>query len=67
MRAVRKRYADGSSVRLLHPQRWSDSVARLLAPLEQLLQCPLGCNAYLTPPSSQVPPASPGASAGSSP
>eukprot|EP00892_Ulva_mutabilis_P012077 jgi/Ulvmu1/9241/UM005_0341.1 len=50
---VRKRYAAGASVRLLHPQRWVGSVARLLAPLEELLQCPLGCNAYLTPPSSQ--------------
>lgn len=56
---VRKRFAAGASVRLLHPQRWSDAVARLLAPLEQLLQCPLGCNAYLTPPDSQVRPPSP--------
>lgn len=51
---MRRRFTDGSSVRVLHPQRWSAEVARLLAPLEQLLQCPLGCNAYLTPPGSQV-------------
>ena len=51
---VRQRYNGGCSVRLLHPQQWVPSVAELLAPMEQLLQCPLGCNVYLTPADSQV-------------
>lgn len=51
---VGQRYNSGCSVRLLHPQQWVPSVAQLLAPMEQLLQCPLGCNVYLTPADSQV-------------
>jgi hypothetical protein len=53
-RVVKKRYDSGCSVRLLHPQQWMPAIAQLLAPLEQLLQCCLGCNVYLTPASSQV-------------
>jgi hypothetical protein len=53
---VQQRYLKGCSVRLLHPQQWSAAIARLLAPLEQMLQCCLGCNVYLTPAGSQVRP-----------
>lgn len=42
------------SVRILHPQRYSDALWRVLARLEGFLQCCVGCNAYLTPPGSQV-------------
>lgn len=54
MDVVSERYSAGCSVRLLHPQQWIASIAELLAPLEQLLQCCLGCNVYLTPADSQV-------------
>lgn len=51
---VRRRYEVGASVRLLHPQRFSDSVWRVLSLLEDAFQCAVGCNVYLTPPASQV-------------
>lgn len=51
---VRRRYAGGASVRLLHPQHYHDATWRLLAALEAAFQCPMGCNVYLTPPRSQV-------------
>jgi len=41
------------SVRVLHPQRWVEPVYKLLSMLEDELRSPVGCNAYLTPPSSQ--------------
>ncbi len=44
---------EGCSVRLLHPQRFCDPLWRLTARLESYLQCPVGCNAYLTPPGTQ--------------
>ena len=51
---VWRRFAkDGCSVRLLHPQRSSDPLWRLLARLEGFWQSCLGCNAYLTPPGAQ--------------
>lgn len=43
----------GCSVRILHPQRWAEPVYKLLSMLEDELRSPVGCNAYLTPPSSQ--------------
>ncbi|PSC72885.1 cupin 4 [Micractinium conductrix] len=46
---VWRRFGDGCSVRLLHPQRFSDPLWRLVSRLESFLQCPVGCNAYLTP------------------
>ena len=55
---VWKRYGEGCSLRVLHPQRTSDTVWKLLAVLEQLFQCPLGANIYLTPAGSQVLPPS---------
>lgn len=44
----------GSSVRLLHPQRWSDLLADALAKLEDVFSSCVGCNAYLTPGDSKV-------------
>jgi Cupin superfamily protein len=44
---------EGCSVRLLHPQRWHDSLWQLLATYEQFWGCPTGCNVYLTPSGSQ--------------
>lgn len=44
----------GCSLRLLHPQRWCDELWHALAPLEAFFGCAVGCNAYLTPPGSQV-------------
>jgi hypothetical protein len=44
---------EGCSVRMLHPQRFCDQLWRLVAALEAYLQCPVGCNAYLTPPGTQ--------------
>ena len=44
---------EGCSVRLLHPQRFCDGLWRLVARLESFLQCPVGCNAYLTPAGTQ--------------
>ena len=51
---VRRRYAGGCSVRVLHPQRLCTPLWHALALLEHTFQCPMGCNAYLTPPGSQV-------------
>ena len=53
---VRQRYDAGASVRLLHPQHYHDASWRVLSALEAAFQCPMGCNVYLTPPSSQVRP-----------
>jgi len=44
---------ESCSVRILHPQRWVEPVYKLLSMLEDELRSPVGCNAYLTPPSSQ--------------
>lgn len=43
----------GCSLRVLHPQRWSDSLHLLLHVLERHWNCAVGCNAYLTPAGSQ--------------
>lgn len=51
--AVWRRFGEGCSVRLLHPQRHCDPLYRLLARLEAHLRCAVGCNAYLTPPGAQ--------------
>ena len=50
---VWRRFAEGCSVRLLHPQRFCDGLWRLLSRLESFLQCPVGCNSYLTPAGTQ--------------
>eukprot|EP00854_Cymbomonas_tetramitiformis_P033925 gene33925-43836_t len=41
------------SLRVLHPQRWVQSVWKLIAMLEKRFQCCVGCNCYLTPKGSQ--------------
>jgi bifunctional lysine-specific demethylase and histidyl-hydroxylase NO66 len=51
---VKRRYNEGATIRLLHPQRFCDPVWKLLALLEDVFQCLMGCNVYVTPPSSQV-------------
>ena len=51
---VMKRFEeDGCSIRILHPQRWSDKLWALLSNLENFWQSPTGCNAYWTPANSQ--------------
>ena len=51
---VMKRFEeDGCSIRILHPQRWSDKLWALLSNLENFWQSPSGCNAYWTPANSQ--------------
>ncbi len=51
---VWERFSQGFSLRLLHPQRWRDELWLALAPLEALFNCPIGCNAYLTPGAAQA-------------
>ena len=46
---------EGASLRLLHPQRYFPHLAHRMALLEQTFNSCVGCNAYLTPPDSQVP------------
>lgn len=41
------------SIRVLHPQRLVDGVWRVIAAMENFWMCPVGSNAYLTPPNSQ--------------
>lgn len=50
---MRRFEREGCSVRILHPQRWVEPVYKLLSFLEDELRSPVGCNAYLTPASSQ--------------
>jgi lysine-specific demethylase/histidyl-hydroxylase NO66 len=50
---LRRFRAGGCSVRLLHPQRASAPLWRLLAGLEARLGAAAGCNAYLTPAGTQ--------------
>lgn len=50
---MRRFEQEGCSVRILHPQRWVETVYKLLSFLEDELRSPVGCNAYLTPASSQ--------------
>jgi lysine-specific demethylase/histidyl-hydroxylase NO66 len=50
---VWRHYAAGCSVRVLHPQRWVDPLHALLATLERHWRCAGGCNAYMTPASTQ--------------
>ncbi|KAL3692925.1 hypothetical protein R1sor_006576 [Riccia sorocarpa] len=50
---VWKKFAKGWSVRILHPQRWSNSLFLLLSAFERYWHCVAGCNAYLTPAKSQ--------------
>ena len=45
---------EGASLRLLHPQRYFPHLAQRMALLEQVFNTCVGCNAYLTPPGSQV-------------
>ena len=42
---VWRRYSEGCSLRVLHPQRWCDPLWLVLARLEAYLQCCVGCNA----------------------
>jgi len=50
---VWKRFHDGASLRILHPQRWTNAVWKLLSGLEGYWSCGVGSNVYLTPPGSQ--------------
>ena len=50
---LRRFNKESCSVRVLHPQRWVEPVYKLLSMLEDEMRSPVGCNAYLTPPSSQ--------------
>ncbi|KAG0617213.1 hypothetical protein M758_5G173700 [Ceratodon purpureus] len=50
---VWSKYADGWSVRILHPQRWCDPVFLILSAFERFWGSVAGCNAYLTPAGSQ--------------
>ncbi|KAL4421692.1 hypothetical protein ABPG77_010636 [Micractinium sp. CCAP 211/92] len=50
---VWRRFDEGCSVRILHPQRFCDPLWHLVARLESFLQCPVGCNSYLTPAGTQ--------------
>ena len=40
---------EGCSMRLLHPQRFSNTLWRLLSQLEEFWRSPMGSNSYLTP------------------
>ncbi|CAI5481197.1 unnamed protein product [Closterium sp. Yama58-4] len=46
-------FESGCSLRVLHPQRWSDHLWLLLGALEHHWQGNVGCNVYVTPPASQ--------------
>ncbi len=46
-------FDSGWSVRILHPQRWSDKLWKLMSALETYFGTCMGCNAYLTPKASQ--------------
>lgn len=50
---VVRHFAEGCSVRVLHPQRYQDSLLRLVQALERFFNTPVGCNAYWTPPACQ--------------
>jgi lysine-specific demethylase/histidyl-hydroxylase NO66 len=50
---VWKNFEGGCSVRMLHPQRWSDPLWLMLSTLERHWESVVGCNTYLTPPGSQ--------------
>lgn len=50
---VLKNFEGGCSVRVLHPQRWSDPLWLMLSTLERHWESVVGCNTYLTPPGSQ--------------
>ena len=53
-KVVWQRYKnDGCSVRLLHPQRFVDSLWEIMFYLESYWNCCIGCNAYLTPAGTQ--------------
>eukprot|EP00890_Picochlorum_soloecismus_P000622 jgi/Picsp_1/1560/NSC_05038-R1_lysine-specific demethylase no66-like len=53
-KVVWQRYKnDGCSVRLLHPQRFVDSLWEVMFYLESYWNCCIGCNAYLTPAGTQ--------------
>lgn len=43
-------YADlGCTLQVHQPQRWDDSIHRIVAALEAQLGCLVGCNSYITP------------------
>jgi len=50
---VMRRFAEGCSVRILHPQRYQDALLQLVQALERFFSSPVGCNAYWTPASAQ--------------
>jgi len=50
---VEKVWSGGWTVQAIQPQRVSPALRRVVAALEDAFQCPVGCNAYLTPPGTQ--------------
>jgi hypothetical protein len=42
-------FADGCTLQIHQPQRFSDALWRLCAALEAAMGCLVGCNAYVTP------------------
>eukprot|EP01116_Phalansterium_solitarium_P022513 TRINITY_DN7461_c0_g1_i1.p1 TRINITY_DN7461_c0_g1~~TRINITY_DN7461_c0_g1_i1.p1 ORF type:complete len:741 (-),score=307.31 TRINITY_DN7461_c0_g1_i1:157-2379(-) len=50
---VWRHFEEGCSVRLLHPQQYSDPLWKLLSVLEEFWGCQAGVNSYLTPKGSQ--------------
>eukprot|EP00959_Pyramimonas_sp_CCMP1952_P288017 6023103-Pyramimonas_sp.AAC.2 len=51
--SVWKKYKEGCSVRMLHPQRFSEPLWGMLSALESFWTSAVGCNTYLTPENSQ--------------
>lgn len=44
---------EGATLQVHQPQRWMDALWEVLEMLESFFGCLVGCNAYITPPSSQ--------------
>ena len=51
--SVWAKYKAGCSVRMLHPQRFSEPLWKMLSALESFWTSAVGCNTYLTPENAQ--------------
>ena len=49
LETVMKLYNESCTIQLHQPQRWNDSLWRVIAALEKQLGCLVGANAYITP------------------
>jgi hypothetical protein len=49
MSTVMELYNKGCTLQLHQPQRWNESLWRLIAAMEKQLGCLVGANAYITP------------------